>query len=327
GNLSNVATKLDVASAESAYKNFKELFDIAIQDRWYQGLIYVDYLVAQSSWWQLEDFVLHSKFRSDICFLLGVVLRLEQIAVVQMDGAIKDGAVKFLTALGERSIPLVLEMVQGALQRLGKLGGSAGGVQNGVATLKTHQGDMRPVWDPTWLAAPKGILLKAVQDNDRRDATVDGIPAQLDAIQQAVQSHRHMVAQPSLDDIQLALKTYYERDLVILRVSGETLDLVTCFVNLAIVEAPAQRENDKQDLKKHAAIFHRIPSSEAVGQVNMQAPIPLEQLFDKRKLRDGKEDIPKTILVQGRAGIGKTTLCKKLVHAHQSGLWRDRFDA
>ncbi|KAF9164130.1 hypothetical protein BGX20_001075, partial [Mortierella sp. AD010] len=59
----------------------------------------------------------------------------------------------------------------------------------------------------------------------------------------------------------------------------------------------------------------------------MMAPIPLEKLFDKRKLRDEREDVPKTILIQGRAGIGKTTLCKKLVHLYQSGLWKDRFDA
>ncbi|KAF9968217.1 hypothetical protein BGZ70_005898, partial [Mortierella alpina] len=327
GNLSNTAMKFDLASAESAYQNFKELFDIAIQDRWYQGLIYVDYLVAQCSWWQLEDFVLHSKFRSDICFLLGVVLRLEQIAVVQMDGAVRDGAIKFLTALGENAIPLVLEMVQGALRRLGKLEGSTGGIKDDAATPTTYQGDLRPVWAPAWLAAPKGILLKVVQDRDRRDATMDKIPAQLDAIQQAVQSQHHVIAQPSLEVVQSALKTYYERELVIIRVSGETLDLETCFVNLAIVEAPAQRKKDKEDLKEQATIFHRIPSSEAVKGVNMQTdPIPLEELFNKRMLRDGKEGIPKTILVQGRAGVGKTTLCKKLVHAHQTGLWRDRFD-
>ncbi|KAF9948251.1 hypothetical protein BGZ72_009803 [Mortierella alpina] len=158
-------------------------------------------------------------------------------------------------------------------------------------------------------------------------ASRDNTSAQLDAIQQALQSHHSKVAQPSLVDVQSALKTYYEPDLAILRVSGDVLDLETCFVNLAIVEAAAQREKDKQDLKEQAALFHRIPSSEAVERANMMTPIPLEQLFDKRKLHDGKEDIPRTILVQGRAGVGKTTLCKKLVHAHQSGLWKDRFDA
>ncbi|KAI8601384.1 hypothetical protein EDD21DRAFT_353715 [Dissophora ornata] len=131
----------------------------------------------------------------------------------------------------------------------------------------------------------------------------------------------------SLKDIQDALKSYYEQYLVILRVSGYKLDLKTYFVNLAIVEAPAQRKKEKQDLKEQAAVFHRIPSIDAVERTNMQSSIHLDQLFNKRKLRDGSENVPKTILVQGRAGIGKTTLCKKLVHVHQTGLWGNLFDA
>ncbi|KAG0291625.1 hypothetical protein BGZ96_005012 [Linnemannia gamsii] len=127
-------------------------------------------------------------------------------------------------------------------------------------------------------------------------------------------------------DIQAALKTHYAPDLLIRRISGDELDLETCFINLAIVESPAQREKEKQNLKEQAAVFHRIPRSKAVEGSNIQSSIPFEQLFDKRKLRDGKENVPKRILVQGRAGIGKTTLCKKLVHAHQNGLWKDLFD-
>jgi len=131
--------------------------------------------------------------------------------------------------------------------------------------------------------------------------------------------------QPSLDDIRSALNAYHAPDLFVIRVSGQELDLETCFVNLAIVEAPEHRQMEKQDLKAQAAIFHRIPSSEKVQNTDTQSLIALEQLFNKRK-RGGKEAEPKRILVQGRAGIGKTTLCKKLVHAHQNGLRRDLFD-
>ncbi|KAF9951472.1 hypothetical protein BGZ72_007022 [Mortierella alpina] len=156
-------------------------------------------------------------------------------------------------------------------------------------------------------SATRATLLKAVQDQNRRNAN---IPPEI-----------------TIEAVQSALKTYYTPDLIILRVSGDRLDLETCYVNLAIVEAPAQREREKEDLKEKAAVFHRISSFEKVDGANTQSSIPLEQIFNKRKLRDGKEDIPKRILVQGRAGIGKTTLCKKLVHAHQTELWRDRFDA
>ncbi|GJJ77518.1 hypothetical protein EMPS_09877 [Entomortierella parvispora] len=132
--------------------------------------------------------------------------------------------------------------------------------------------------------------------------------------------------QPRLYGIHKALKTYHAPDLFIRRVSGEELDLATCFVNLAIVEAPAHRQKEKQDLKTKATLFHRIPSFEKVENTNTESIIPLEQLFNKHTLDDGRKIDPKRILVQGRAGIGKTTLCKKLVHAHQNGWWRDLFD-
>ncbi|KAG0045677.1 hypothetical protein BGZ83_009092 [Gryganskiella cystojenkinii] len=167
-----------------------------------------------------------------------------------------------------------------------------------------------PVADPPGNTTP---LLKAVQDRNRQHAKIENLP--------------DLPPQPSRDNIQSALKTYHAPDLFILRVSGQELDLETCFVNLAIVEAPAHRKKEKQDLKEKAAVFHRIPSFERVENADTQSLIPLEQLFNKRKLPDGTENVPKRILVQGRAGIGKTTLCKKLVHAHQNGLWRTLFDA
>ncbi|KAG0015410.1 hypothetical protein BGZ80_009879 [Entomortierella chlamydospora] len=116
----------------------------------------------------------------------------------------------------------------------------------------------------------------------------------------------------SFKDVQAALQAYYEPYLNIRRVSGDTLGLESCYINLAIVEAPNQRQKDKEDLKAQSASFHRMPSYEKISMTNMEEPIPSEQLFDKRKLRDGR-DVPKAILVQGRAGIGKTTLCKKLL--------------
>ena len=176
--------------------------------------------------------------------------------------------------------------------------------------------------NPTSHAPPTSTLLMAVQNKKRHEERVNAIQS---SVEQIVEQLRP--SESSLKDIQSALKTHYKPDLFIRRISGDKLDLATCFVNLAIVESPAQREKEKQNLKEQAAVFHRAPSSEAVEGSNIQSSIPLKQLFDKRKLRDGKENVPKRILVQGRAGIGKTTLCKKLVHEHQNGLWEDRYDA
>ncbi|KAF9540136.1 hypothetical protein EC957_004612 [Mortierella hygrophila] len=165
-------------------------------------------------------------------------------------------------------------------------------------------------------------LLMAVQNKKQHKENVEAIQFGVEQIMAQLRPSRS-----SLRDIQSALKTHYAPDLFIRRISGDELDLMTCFVNLAIVESSAQRKKEKQNLKEQAAVFHRTPSSETIEGSNIQSSIPLERLFDKRKLRDGKENVPKRILVQGRAGIGKTTLCKKLVHEHQNGLWEDRFDA
>ncbi|GAM53007.1 hypothetical protein EBME_1470 [bacterium endosymbiont of Mortierella elongata FMR23-6] len=135
----------------------------------------------------------------------------------------------------------------------------------------------------------------------------------------------------SLDRLRNALYQHYQlSNLSIQRVSGETASLEDCYINLAIVESQAQREKDKKELEKQAATFERLPSSERqrLEATNPNKMIALEKLFDSQKLLDGSEGVPKRILIQGRAGIGKTTLCKKLVYEyHENGFWQDRFES
>ncbi|KAF9079712.1 hypothetical protein BGX27_006054, partial [Mortierella sp. AM989] len=216
------------------------------------------------------------------------------------------------------------------------------------------QDDLPPVWDPFWHTTENNILLQAARDKEQggeamdvfhthfKDSSVQAQPrgSMVEEIveiesrmdndylqQEDIAMTHNLPIDSNQDEVHTAFKAYYKPYLSIQRVSGDMLDLKACYINLAIVEARDQREQDKAELKMHAAAFYRMPSYEAIPKTNTKAPIPLEELFNKRELCDGREDIPKTILVQGRAGIGKTTLCKKLVHAYQSGLWRDRFDA
>ncbi len=134
----------------------------------------------------------------------------------------------------------------------------------------------------------------------------------------------------SLIDLRKALYQHYQlSNLSIQRISGDKASLDDCYINLAIVESQAQREKDKKELEKQAATFERLPSSERLEATNPNKLIELEKLFEAQKLRDGSEGVPKRILIQGRAGIGKTTLCKKLVYEYhrQNGLWQDRFES
>ncbi len=132
---------------------------------------------------------------------------------------------------------------------------------------------------------------------------------------------------PPLINLRKALYQHYQRsNLSIQRVSGKEMLLKDCYINLAIVESQAQREKDKKALEKQANTFERLPSGEQIEATNPNKLIKLDKLFEPQQLRNGLEGQPKRILIQGRAGIGKTTLCKKLVHEYyQNERWQDRF--
>ncbi len=146
-----------------------------------------------------------------------------------------------------------------------------------------------------------------------------------------LQQHKDRVEKLQVPDLRKALYQHYQRsNLSIQRVSGQTVSLNDCYINLAIVESQAQREKDKKELKKQAATFERLPSSERqrLEVANPNKLIALDKLFQAQKLRDGSEGVPKKILIQGRAGIGKTTLCKKLVYEYyENKLWQDQFES
>ncbi len=132
----------------------------------------------------------------------------------------------------------------------------------------------------------------------------------------------------SLIDTRKALYQHYQLfNLSIQRVSGLTASLNDCYINLAMVESQDQREKDQEALKKQAATFERLPSEDYLSATNQNKRIALKALFEPQKLRDGSTGMPKRILIQGRAGVGKTTLCKKLVYDYQhNAAWQGLFE-
>lgn len=54
--------------------------------------------------------------------------------------------------------------------------------------------------------------------------------------------------------------------------------------------------------------------------------VPLEALFETRKLPNGKIDSPRRIFICGRAEFGKTTLCKRIVFEFLYGELHSKFD-
>ncbi len=149
----------------------------------------------------------------------------------------------------------------------------------------------------------------------------------------------------SSDQLGPALEASYSaKRLAIQRLSGPLMSMEHCYINLAIVEyekVSKEEEKSKEgenkegeeggeetvnEKKAEPDHFRRLPSAEAMHS-NQQKLVPLEKLFDPRELSKDKTITPKRILIRGRAGIGKTTLSKKIVYEYtQKGQWKDRFD-
>ncbi|GAE00197.1 conserved hypothetical protein [Paecilomyces variotii No. 5] len=119
------------------------------------------------------------------------------------------------------------------------------------------------------------------------------------------------------------LRHYYTTAgrLHIQRISGELLPMDQCYINLAIVEHIAKTDSARQS--SPFSLFERLK----VRTVSQEKQVSLPRLFEPRKRSDGTSITPKRILVQGRAGIGKTTLCKKIVNDFlRHELWEQLFD-
>jgi hypothetical protein len=86
------------------------------------------------------------------------------------------------------------------------------------------------------------------------------------------------------------------------RVSGEKLPENLSDIILAEAQRPSSRDEgpDKGPDKKRQE----------------RQVFSLQSLFDERKREDGEKILPKRIFIQGRPGIGKTTLCRRIMYEY-----------
>lgn len=131
-------------------------------------------------------------------------------------------------------------------------------------------------------------------------------------------------------DVDKAICKYYTEDsrLEIKRLSGDLLDMSQCYINLSIIEhsegeksTSGGREGEQQF--SALSLFSRLK----VGAANTDRNVTLPGIFDDQKLQNGGMVQPRRILIRGRAGVGKSTLCKKIVHDFiHAQLWSNLFD-
>ena len=126
----------------------------------------------------------------------------------------------------------------------------------------------------------------------------------------------------------LMLREYYTegRRLKIERLSGKALPMSQCYINLAIIQHRTGRSSEgaagEQDSSPFS-LFTRLNIIEPPKELRASLPM----LFSSRKKRDGIARPPKRLFIEGQAGIGKTTLCKKMVYDYiHHNMWIDLFD-
>ncbi|KAI1212155.1 armadillo-type protein [Annulohypoxylon truncatum] len=123
-------------------------------------------------------------------------------------------------------------------------------------------------------------------------------------------------------------KHYTEGRLKIQRLSGEFLSMDQCYINLAIIKKLGEdarlSEGGSGNLEYQPSPFS------LTSRLKVQTPpeellVELPTLFDPCKMPNGHKE-PRRILIRGRAGVGKTTLCKKIIHDFTHGnMWKNLF--
>ncbi|KAK4075230.1 hypothetical protein Purlil1_12720 [Purpureocillium lilacinum] len=117
-------------------------------------------------------------------------------------------------------------------------------------------------------------------------------------------------------------KHYTEDKLKIVRLSGDQLPMDQCYINLTIVEkfGPDADHSDQQDAKLSP---FTLLSRQKVELPPNTIHVELATLFSQRTGRPGGTVEPRRILIRGPAGVGKTTLCKKIVHEFTRHTWSE----
>ena len=126
----------------------------------------------------------------------------------------------------------------------------------------------------------------------------------------------------------LRIREYYTqgRRLEIERLSGKALPMSQCYVNLAIIQHRTELSSKGAAGERNSSPFSlstRLKLIDPPGELRASS----RMLFSPRKQRDGIARAPKRLFIEGQAGIGKTTLCKKIVYDYiHYNIWIDLFD-
>ncbi|MGZ3634024.1 MAG: NACHT domain-containing protein [Parachlamydiaceae bacterium] len=103
-----------------------------------------------------------------------------------------------------------------------------------------------------------------------------------------------------------------------------------CFINLSIVKEEEQKNQERETFRNKRSREQIFGSYEDVFKTGNKEHILPKDLFEPREVKSPTREVknPKRLLILGRAGIGKSTLCQYLTHQWwgNDGVWKNQFD-
>ncbi|MEL6412703.1 MAG: NACHT domain-containing protein, partial [Bacteroidota bacterium] len=178
---------------------------------------------------------------------------------------------------------------------------------------------------PAYLSAlsPQQADQKATQQNSLYRQVVKQIKADVEAVWQV--RAEHAAAERFASKTKQTLKDYYKKHFATIRSLERDWSIEELYIQLAVVRRQAVRELEaKQNAEQPTQLLESYESLH-----NIKDDIELKQLFDDQPAEPGASSQPvRTVLLVGRAGIGKTTLCRKIAHLWANDQWYpDKFEA
>lgn len=263
--------------------------------RWYVALRYTDMLIEARAFAGLKQFIQDVPCRQGIDFLCGLCAQLEHA----WEAAANSDSVH-------------TQFIQDELQAIVNL----------LPDPKSRSDVLRPVGkngseDCKRMGAWKEAMLKTFGHSSSPNSIANPASTEQDnPYTYAVGCHTIMDSALTADLLSKAwlrcpeaqlfyadavLRQYYlsgdEYLLQIQRISGQLLPMEQCYVNLDIIETS-----------------HLLNKGDSSISHNSKASVTLENLFEPRTCSDRNSRVPRRLLIRGSAGVGKTTLCKKIVY-------------
>ena len=294
-----------IKSLYGAYNGLGSLVEgMSRQQAWYAALRYADMLIRADAFGMLEIFIQQVPCHQDKEFLCGLFSLLEQAWETRN---MKDQIIDFLRRNLIQKLP-----PHRRVREWGKL----------VANTLNQPNWQKTLEDVPWRFVLLNKLRREYKSSLPTLPRTNIGPLSRELLEEAWSKCEE--AQMSYADARIH-EYYTEREeerLKIERLSGDRLRMDQCYINLAVVGHSGERNTENQS--SPILLFDRLKVKGPIKEMQVSLP----ELFSPRKRPDGTTaPPPRRVLIRGRAGVGKTTLCKKIVHDYiHKNMWAESFD-